>query len=49
MVFKNSNSKNEKGEMVRKKERLANVSITKKDKVRIFGQVRKPNWNSPCG
>jgi len=42
MVFKNNNSKNEKGEMVRKKERLANVSITKKDKVRIFGQEGNP-------
>ena len=28
--------------MVRKKERLANVSITKKDKVRIFGQEGNP-------
>jgi ribose transport system permease protein len=43
LVFKNAKSKSEKGEiMVRKKERLANVNITKNYKVRVFGQARNP-------
>jgi len=42
LVFKNGKSKSEKGEIMWKKKCLANVSITKNEKVRVVGQARNP-------